>query len=1427
MSVIIRLQNLPWSANALDIRAFFRGLSIPDGGVHIVGGEMGDAFIAFSTDEDARQAMSLDKGKINEVQVRLLLSSRAEMQKVIEQARQNSLAMQMQRSSNTAVLNKAKLLTETVQNKSQEAKIPQPPIITSNTLTNILSNQSKQQYPGILNNENSSESYKSVNDKVIESRDPRNIPESQSIERSDPRLRNRNRDRYTSHSRSSSRDRDRRRSSSRERSSRKRGYDRSRNRSRERSRERSRDRSRDRDRRSNREKYRRSRSRSRDGSTDRFGRRKQNSREKDLVAKIKETKEIDSKEVNKRDKDNISSKNKNDAKNAKSIEEEVAMILDEDEDEENEVEQPPIPPPNSHKLSTPFGLTNQFFPNLLQGYTTISQNMDQLQQQQKQNSSITSLPQTPFLNNNNVDNAKQQTNFQNTFGYQTQLQTPINTMAQKPLGSILSNSNADSNNIKSSNEAFDENKFKEMMMANENKLLQMGPYGNLLNMPNMPGVTTFPYQNLMNPVVTTPNNLNYRQPAMPFQNPYTMMANLSNQIGGIDNFATNPLLQPSLQMDNQDKALTKTPTNVQNTPSFPGVLTSNISKNLENLNKFNAVANQVKAKIDAQGNLNASRQNESFRDPRQEKRSRWDPTTSDSNKNNQNKNSNYMDLKNNQEGNINNNVNPFSNVNFDNKSNSDRRNDNQLDRTYKQPEIMSPKNDEPIFGMHYGTNTFKSNNNERNARGRFEDKNKDKKVENEVRGKCVKISNLDAGSAQYSQIRRFFNGLYVANNGIKMINNEDGNRTGVAYVRFVRTESKPKALMRNQCYLKDRKLKVESVTDEEFDNQVDSYKPSKRSDDYRNRDDRHQNYKDKDEDDFDKRGGKYKEYDSGNEESDEDDDVKISKDKTDKDSEAILKILDLPLLTTELDIMKMFSSYTILDILLDKDPKNRRQMYCLVKFHRSSEAKSAYENKSLHLLGHRNVIVKWSSEAQFSKLKASLDGSDDNQNTNSENVNTNDNDSKNEKTENTDQNLETNSIHSENVEDESTDKSENAPKFGSFLEKYDTNSNHSNTANIPSLLSLNPIEIPVVDETPIESRRRQNPMQYNNEQNIRSLDFKRFVYLRNCVYKLKQLDYANFFRTINLEPVRIEIIYSNGRPNGDCVIEFDSQLDAERALTKNNQQFCGRSCRIEIINANQAADKIGDDSIRMNPNALLPPSTNLFGSSNLFSENNNNPFNRNSNDFGFNNRMNSDMRNNRSSGMGSFERNGRYDRDRQDGNRDDNNRNRHFGDQDRRSKFDNNGRRSRYDNNNRKGGGNDRTNQDNFSENSKDKDFDDNHFGNKNDEDERNNSVENRPVNNMNIISNSSVDQFGKPDCVLALSNVPYKADTNQILELFSDFDVSPQSVIRRYNDSGQPTGDARIAFVSPEEAKRALNEVRNQKIFNRVIHLNLLSKSF
>ncbi|VDN04763.1 unnamed protein product [Thelazia callipaeda] len=91
MSWIIRLQRLPLSANAADIRSFFAGLRIPDGAVHIVGGPDGDAFIGFATDEDARQAMRFDNRRIHDQRVRLLLSSRIEMDAVIAKARAGDL----------------------------------------------------------------------------------------------------------------------------------------------------------------------------------------------------------------------------------------------------------------------------------------------------------------------------------------------------------------------------------------------------------------------------------------------------------------------------------------------------------------------------------------------------------------------------------------------------------------------------------------------------------------------------------------------------------------------------------------------------------------------------------------------------------------------------------------------------------------------------------------------------------------------------------------------------------------------------------------------------------------------------------------------------------------------------------------------------------------------------------------------------------------------------------------------------------------------------------------------------------------------------------------------------------------------------------------------------------------------------------------
>ncbi|XP_075983936.1 uncharacterized protein LOC142981726 [Anticarsia gemmatalis] len=273
MSVIIRLQNLPWSANALDIRNFFRGLSIPEGGVHIVGGELGDAFIAFSTDEDARQAMMLDGGKIKEIQVKLLLSSRSEMHKVIEAARQSVplLSLSTPAPAPAPVVSAAPAPVPTPSPLPTPATISvQPPIIPALTpFSAALGNNPMSGFgiPGIGNPQEIPQPA------VIEPPAPLVSPTSNSLLADDDkdddkpeRKRSREKDRRRSRSRSRSRDR--------ERKERKRDR---RDRSRSRERVRRRDRSRSRERR-DRKRDRKDRSRSRDRSPSRRSRDRRNER---------------------------------------------------------------------------------------------------------------------------------------------------------------------------------------------------------------------------------------------------------------------------------------------------------------------------------------------------------------------------------------------------------------------------------------------------------------------------------------------------------------------------------------------------------------------------------------------------------------------------------------------------------------------------------------------------------------------------------------------------------------------------------------------------------------------------------------------------------------------------------------------------------------------------------------------------------------------------------------------------------------------------------------------------------------------------------------------------------------------------------------------------------------------------------------------
>ena len=90
MVVVIRLKNLSRNANPSDIHEFFKKFKIPNGGVQIMGGEDGIAFILFNSEEDARRALQLDGGVLCGTAIRLTLSNRAEMDQMIEETQRTS-----------------------------------------------------------------------------------------------------------------------------------------------------------------------------------------------------------------------------------------------------------------------------------------------------------------------------------------------------------------------------------------------------------------------------------------------------------------------------------------------------------------------------------------------------------------------------------------------------------------------------------------------------------------------------------------------------------------------------------------------------------------------------------------------------------------------------------------------------------------------------------------------------------------------------------------------------------------------------------------------------------------------------------------------------------------------------------------------------------------------------------------------------------------------------------------------------------------------------------------------------------------------------------------------------------------------------------------------------------------------------------------
>lgn len=80
MTVVLRLQGLNIKAGSEDIRRFFQDLSIPDGGVYIIGGSLGEAFIVFTSEIDGQLAMRRSGSLLRGSSVTLNVSSIDELQ---------------------------------------------------------------------------------------------------------------------------------------------------------------------------------------------------------------------------------------------------------------------------------------------------------------------------------------------------------------------------------------------------------------------------------------------------------------------------------------------------------------------------------------------------------------------------------------------------------------------------------------------------------------------------------------------------------------------------------------------------------------------------------------------------------------------------------------------------------------------------------------------------------------------------------------------------------------------------------------------------------------------------------------------------------------------------------------------------------------------------------------------------------------------------------------------------------------------------------------------------------------------------------------------------------------------------------------------------------------------------------------------------
>ncbi|KAG4065680.1 hypothetical protein HA402_012358 [Bradysia odoriphaga] len=732
-------------------------------------------------------------------------------------------------------------------------------------------------------------------------------------------------------------------------------------------------------------------------------------------------------------------------------------------------------------------------------------------------------------------------------------------------------------------------------------------------------------------------------------------------------------------------------------------------------------------------------------------------------------------------------------------------------------------------------------------------------------GSCIRITNMN-NRTHYAAIRKFFYGLQIPNDGIKLLNDENGKRTTDVVIRFARPDIARDALALDGKLLNGNTVRIISITDGEYENEVDSFQPPrKNAGRFGNRyDDRNysgdrggseennrdggghrRNNRDYHDRGFQSRGSRFNDdTDSrGNQANDgrgrhgDDDDVMLISDSNDGEAMPVgltLLIEDLPPFAKEQDIIKMFSDFTLMDIMLTKVNK---AFLAYVKFHNQNDAEAALKQTHLHRIDFKTVFVSPCSDETYERAKQEYDGIGDacgkpEVNTADEPIKSGRDDPR------------QNSPEGDNEVDQFGRSIRNRKFVQQQQQTQQQPSASDNKSQIPSLFNLtfDPPFMANQQPVPADPRLRrqfdpnnsqspdsqlspnQQPKAFNpfNQQgridprlqrnsslplpNLTNNTNTKVIFIGNVEYNTTEGDIVGFFADIGPPPEGVFFVKNaRGQPCGDCYVKFRSADDATRALIKNRFRFRSRVIRVTLAEEAEAEKSLGfslsdggDEKMNMSDNAN---DINSKGNAtdDLASETRSEQNDKNDNEM--------DMDGQNAERDGDNDQNG--DDDNSGGG----------------SQFSRDDPRMMYNNAPYARGGNIGDRAGNMMN------MGNNNFrggrgggGGSDSRGMRGNNYNRNNNSNSNNNGNSNNNQRNLEGCIVGLSNVPFAATPRDIADFFGEYNLTPNDIIRRYNDDGSLTGEARVRFLTPMDASKAIDRHQRERIGNRVIHLRLVT---